>query len=163
MFRQRSKLTDIYFMPLTPPFGIRPAQAQDQQTIRALVRRERLDPTSLDWRNFLVAEDSNGRVIGIGQVKPLPGARELGSLAVVAEARRQGVGAALVHALLTREKGSLYLLCGDRRVPYYQKFGFHTIGWLDAPWAIRAKLLLPLAFRLFGVRVVAMQRHPSVV
>ena len=146
-------------MPFTPTFGLRPAQAEDQTTIRALVRQERLDPTSLHWRNFLVAEDAGGRIVGIGQVKPLPGARELGSLVVVPEYRQQGVGAALIQTLWAREKGPLYLLTRDRRVPYYQKFGFRPIGWRDAPWAIRAKLLPALAFRLFGVRVVAMRRE----
>ena len=150
-------------MSLIPTFDIRPAQTEDQATIRALVRQERLDPTSLDWRNFLVAEEAGGRVVGIGQVKPLPGARELGSLVVIPDTRQQGVGAALIHALVAREKGSLYLLTRDHRVPYYQKFGFRPIGWRDAPWAIRAKLLPALAFRLFGVRVVAMGREPSVV
>lgn len=150
-------------VPLTSTFTLRPGQAEDQPVIRALVRQEWLDPTSLDWRNFLVAEDARGRVLGIGQVKPLPGVRELGSLVVVPEYRAQGVGAALIHALLAREQGPLYLLCGDHRVPYYRKFGFHIIGWRDAPWPIRAKLLLPLAFRLFGVRVVAMRRLPAVV
>ena len=150
-------------MSLPSTYHLRPARAQDQPTIRALVRQEWLDPTSLDWRNFLVAEGEGGRVIGIGQVKPLPGARELGSLVVVPEYREQGVGAALIHALMAGEKGPLYLLCGDHRVPYYQKFGFQVIGWRDAPWPIRAKLLLPLAFRLFGVRVVAMRRLPAVV
>ncbi len=141
-----------------PPCPIRPGRAEDRSIIRRLIRQEGLDPTSLNWRNFLVAEDPAGRVIGIGQVKPLPGARELGSLVVVPEYRQQGVGAALIHALLAREKGPLYLLCGNHRVPYYQKFGFRPIGWRDAPWAIRAKLLPSLAFRLFGVRVVAMKR-----
>lgn len=147
---------------LSPSTRIRPARADDAATIRALVRSESLDPTSLDWRNFLVAEDEGGQIVGIGQVKPLPGARELGSLVVVPAWRGRGVGAAIINALMARETGPLYLLTRDTRVPYYARFGFRVAGWRDLPWVIRGKLLIPQLFRLFGIRIVAMKRMPAV-
>lgn len=143
---------------LAPPIQIRRATAADDATIRTLVRRERLDPTSLHWQNFLVAADEGGRVVGIGQIKPLLGASELGSLVVVPEWREKGVGAALIHALMDQTEEPLYLLCRDTRAPYYRKFGFVEIGLRDAPWAIRAKLLAGRLLRLLGARVVAMRR-----
>lgn len=129
-------------------FRIRRARADDQATIRALVHGERLDPMTLDWPNFLVAEDDAGRIIGIGQVKPLRGARELGSLVVVPDWRERGVGAALIHALMADEPGPLFLVCRPMRVPYYGKFGFREIGLREAQGALRVKAAL---FRLAGL------------
>ena len=137
---------------------IRRATEDDAATIRALVKAEHLDPTSLKWPNFLVAQDDIGRIIGIGQVKPLPGARELGSLVVVPEWRERGVGAALIHALMAQETGDLYLVCRDTLAPYYRKFGFCEIGWRDMPWVLRAKLGLAQVGRLFGIRGAVMKR-----
>lgn len=142
---------------------IRPALAQDESTIRALISQEHLDRTSLKWQNFLVAEDEAGRVIGIGQIKQLPGACELGSLVVVDEWRGRGVAGALIHALMAQERGPLYLLGRDNRVPYYEKFGFRIAAWRDLPWIMRIRWLFPQAFRLFGVRIVAMHRPSSIV
>ena len=39
----------------TARFALRHARAEDAATIRALVRQEHLDPTTLQWPNFLVA------------------------------------------------------------------------------------------------------------
>ena len=91
-------------------FYIRPARAADAATIRSMIRAERLDPLNVHWENFLIAE-TGGRIIGIGQIKPYPGARELGSLAVAADQRQTGVGGAIINALIARENGPLYLFC----------------------------------------------------
>ncbi|MFN8483325.1 MAG: GNAT family N-acetyltransferase [Anaerolineae bacterium] len=138
--------------------SIRRATEADAATIRALVRAERLDPTTLKWPNFLVAEDDAGRIVGIGQVKPLPGARELGSLVVVPDWRERGVGGALIRALVAQESGALYLVCRDTLAPYYRKFGFRDIGWRDMPWALRAKFGLGQIGRLLGYRGAFMKR-----
>jgi len=136
---------------------IRRARAVDQATIRALVYGERLDPMTLDWANFLVAEDDQGRTIGIGQIKPLRGARELGSLVVVPDWREHGVGAALIHALMADEPGPLFLVCREMRVPYYRKFGFREIGLRETLGALRLKAALMRAARLIGLRGAVMR------
>jgi hypothetical protein len=70
---------------------IRPAVRADDAAIRALVRREHLNPLGRNWRNFLVAEDEAGRLIAIGAVKTHgDGSRELASIATVPEARGRG-------------------------------------------------------------------------
>ncbi|MFN8498569.1 MAG: GNAT family N-acetyltransferase [Anaerolineae bacterium] len=138
--------------------SIRRATAADEPTIRALVRAEHLDPTTLKWPNFLVAQDNAGRIVGIGQIKPLPGARELGSLVVVSDWRERGVGGALIRALMAPERGDLYLVCRDTRAPYYRKFGFREIGWRDMPWVLRAKFGMGQIGRLFGIRGAIMKR-----
>ena len=66
--------------------NIRPARAEDQATITAMVRGAHLNPMDLRWSRFLVAEDERG-IVGVGQIRPHPGAPELASL-VVREDRR---------------------------------------------------------------------------
>lgn len=105
---------------------IRPAVEADQETIQQMVKAEQLDPTSLHWSHFLVAEQ-DGQTVGIGQIRPYPRCRELGSLAVRKEFRRQGIGAMLINALLEKERGDVYLECVSHNEGYYGKFGFTRI------------------------------------
>ena len=141
---------------------IRPARSEDAGTIRRLVRSARLDPTSLDWPNFLVAE-LDGRTVGIGQVKPYPSARELGSLVVLKTYRGRGIGAAIVRALIERERRDLFLFSRDALESYYAQFGFRRVGWKNLRGSLRWKYALAQTFRLlFRVRIIAMFRpHAS--
>lgn len=141
--------------------SLRPASADDQVTIRKTIFAERLDPTTLDWRNFIVAEDE-GAIVGVAQVKPYRDCREFGSLAVRPSHRRQGIGAMLIEAALAREPGDVYLLCQTARVRYYRKFGFKVIQDRDAPGTLRRKLALAKLFRIAGIRVVCMKRTQSI-
>ena len=125
-----------------------------------MIRAERLDPTSLDWRHFLVAEapveDGTGAIIGIGQVKHYPGCLELGSLVVLPEFRGQGIAAALIAALEARSGRPLYLLCRSEMEAFYQRFGYDTISFWQAPLVLRLKLLpAPLA-ALVGIHARVM-------
>ncbi len=148
-------------MPET--YAIRSARASDAATITALIRGERLDPFNVHWQNFLVAEEADaGRIIGIGQIKPYHSGRELGSLVVVPDHRENGVGGALIRALLARERGPLLLFCLSFREPYYAKFGFKRCGVRDLPGEFKVKYALGTAFtRLVGHRVIAMKRPAS--
>lgn len=120
-----------------------------------------LDPTSLKWQNFLVAVIA-GKVAGCGQVKPYPKARELGSLVVRKAYRRQGVGGALIRALLAREAGDVYLMCRAELIPYYAKFGFEEIGLREAPGIIKLKLGGgKMMGTLMGMRFAAMRLRPT--
>jgi amino-acid N-acetyltransferase len=138
-------------------FSIRPADAADQPAITAIVYAARINPRDLDWRRFLVAEEQ-GRVVGVAQVRPhSDGSRELASLAVIRERRAQGVGGALVRALLAREPGPVHLMCMDWLEPYYQRFGFRRLGRAELPPAFRAIGRFAPAFAyisaLFGKRL----------
>lgn len=137
--------------------SIRPARVEDTRAIKRMVRGAGLDPTLLRWENFLVAE-KDGNVVGIGQVKPYRGARELGSLVVLKAYRRQGIGAAIIRVLIEREPGALFLLCRDRLESYYARFGFRRVGLRDLRGAVRLKYAFALLGRAAGVRIIAMRR-----
>lgn len=134
---------------------IRPARASDTPTIKRMVRQARLDPTSLKWQHFLIAEDeASGETLGIGQVKVYPGCEELGSLVVTPQHQGEGIGAALIAALEAQAGRPLYLLCTHLMAPYYLRFGYQTIPWRAAPWFLKLKTApAPLIGLAFGVKL----------
>ena len=139
-------------------YFIRNARADEEPIIRKMIRSEHLDPLNVHWQNFLVAESKQG-IIGIGQVKPYPSGRELGSLVVVPDQRQNGVGGALINALIAREGGPLLLFCLAFREPYYGKFGFQRIGLRDLPGEFKLKYAAGSFFaRLFWRRLIVMRR-----
>jgi N-acetylglutamate synthase-like GNAT family acetyltransferase len=116
---------------------IRAATEADQAAIRAIIRAAQLNPMSLDWPRFLVAEDG-GEIVAVGQVKPhSDGSRELASIAVVPARQRQGLGRQVIRALLAREAGPLYLVCMNHNDSYYQQFGFRRVEAAALPPALR--------------------------
>ena len=123
--------------PSSTEITIRPAVCEDDRIIRTLVRSEHLNPLGLDWRNFLVAENSQRRIIGIGAVKKHgDGSRELASIAVAPEERGRGTAGAVIRTILARESktaagggaGALYLTCRDSMKEFYKRFGFQVRG-----------------------------------
>lgn len=137
--------------------NIRPARADDQGLIRRMVQEAGLDPTSLDWPNFLIAEE-DGAVVGIGQVRPKT--PEVGSLIVVPERRGEGIGGALVEALAETVEGPVYLECRGELASYYARFGFEEIRPREAPMPLRLKATIGSRLaRLFGMRLAVMVRR----
>ena len=144
-------------------FTIRPATAADQQTIRRMIREAGINPMSLHWPNFLVAEE-DGRTIGIGQVKRHgDGSRELASMAVVPERQGEGIGSAVIRELLALHGHEvLHLTCLTKRRGYYERFGFHRLERAEYPPYF--KRLVPVfnsIGRLFGQRIIVMRREAS--
>ena len=147
-------------------YAIRPATASDDATIRAMIRQERLNPLSLDWRRFLVAEEDS-RIIGIIQMKTHgDGSRELASLAVAPDRQKQGIGRALVHTLLNGEQSPIYLTCASPLESYYEQFGFRALSRDELPpyyrRLVRFVSVLETAARLIGqeMRLSVMLRPP---
>jgi N-acetylglutamate synthase-like GNAT family acetyltransferase len=140
---------------------IRPATAADAYAIKAIVRAAWLNPFDLDWPRFVVATWGPD-TIGVGQVKPhRDGTRELASIAVVPEWQGQGVGGAIVRALLAREPGPIYLMCNAHRESYYRRFGFRRLGRAAMPAYFRRFVLLAPLIRLITlnrVRLIVMGR-----
>lgn len=111
---------------------IRPAESSDHLEIRSLIRRVRINPLNLHWENFLVAVDTNNRVIGCGQIKThRDGTNELTSIAVESEWRNRGIGSEIVQRLIERTDGPLWLVCRSEMGRYYEKFGFRIIRDLN--------------------------------
>jgi len=145
---------------------IRPAQQEDQPTIVSFVQHAKINPRNLHWQNFLVAEE-NGQTVGIRQVKVhSQGTREVASGFVLPEYRRQGISARLMNEILSREKGTLYLMCRDIRAPYYEQFGFRRVAVNPLPSDFRKEYrigrfvtsLLSI-FKKDKVRIIPMKRE----
>ncbi len=142
---------------------IRPATAADQATIKQMVKDEHLDPSALDWSHFQVA-DNSGEIIGIGQIRPYPKCRELGSLIVKSAYRGIGVGILLVKALLEKESGYVYLECQIKNETYYNRFGFKRILWYQAPPPLKYKAFIGAVFlRVLGIHIIAMKYKPRLL
>jgi amino-acid N-acetyltransferase len=141
---------------------IRPATEADQETINQMVKAAQLDPTALHWSHFVMAEQ-DGQVIGIGQIRPYPRCRELGSLIVRKEFQEQGVGAQIVNALLEKETGVVYLECMAHNEQYYARFGFVQIPWYRAPRPLNFKVgvIGSIVRLIYRERVIAMKRDKS--
>ncbi|MCX6029665.1 MAG: GNAT family N-acetyltransferase [Chloroflexi bacterium] len=148
-------------------YHVRPATDADQPAITALVRGAGINPFSLYWPRFLVAEDA-GRVIGVAQIKPHgDGSRELASLAVAPDRQGARIGSALVAAWLARERGTLYLMCADRLENYYARFGFRRIDTREMPpyfrRMVRVANIIARVATLFGQprQVIVMRRQQA--
>lgn len=112
---------------------IRPAVEADQSTIVPMIHQAKINPRNLHWERLLIAEE-NEKIIGIRQVKVHKEATpEVASGFVLPEYRRQGISAQLMKAILEREKGSLYLMCRDKRTYYYEPFGFRQLVVNELP------------------------------
>ena len=137
---------------------LRDATAADDATIKRLIRQARLDPTSLQWSHFMVAE-RDGRIVGLGQVKPYTGCNEIGSLLTLPRYRGLGIASRLMDALEARAGMPLYLLCLQKMVPFYEQHGYVTISWWQAPAFLKLKLLPTFLMRFFGMHVYIMVKR----
>lgn len=106
---------------------VRQARPGDLPAIEELVASVGGDLENLEAEQFVVALDSEQRVIGCGRLKPYPGFCELASIAVKDAWRVSGVGQAVVSQLLRSHQGPVYLICEDDVVDFFRRFGFDLI------------------------------------
>jgi N-acetylglutamate synthase-like GNAT family acetyltransferase len=147
-------------------FQIRSARQEDHETIVAFIRQAKLNPRSLHWERFLVAE-LDGQIIGIRQIKVHDrGTREIASGFVLPEYRRQGISARLMKELLAREPGPLYTMVSEKRAAYYEQFGFCRVDASQLPSDFRREYRigrivtsLMSMFRKDKVRIIPMKRE----
>ena len=119
------------------PIAVRPATADDQHDIVALVRSDRLKPTGLDWSNFVVALDSTG-LVGAAQIrKHRDGSLELRSLVVARRWRGMGVAVRIIEKLLASRQESSFAITGRHRAAASARWGFQPIVAKQAPAVIR--------------------------
>jgi amino-acid N-acetyltransferase len=146
--------------------SIRPARAEEQPIIISLIRQAKISPRNLHWDHFLVAEE-NEQVVGIRQVRVhAQGTREVGSGFVLPEYRHQGLSARLMNEILSREKGTLYLMCRDKWAFYYEQFGFRQVYIDQLPRDFRKEYQIGRAitslvsiFIKDKVRIIPMKRE----
>jgi N-acetylglutamate synthase-like GNAT family acetyltransferase len=140
--------------------SIRSATEADQPTIRRLIKAANLNRMSLDWPNFVMAEE-DGEIVGLGQIKTHgDGSRELASIAVVPARQGQGIGGAIIEALLGREPNAvLYLTCRRQLEGFYTRFGFVRLERADYPRYFRRLIpIINFVARFFQTEVVVMRR-----
>jgi len=117
---------------------IRKARKEDEGAIRALILRSGINPTSLKWKNFLIAESSTKEFLGCGQVKAhSDGSWELASLAVKKDWQRRGIGKKLIAELLETHPQELHLMCQSSLGSLYEQYGFETIAEEEMPTYFR--------------------------
>jgi N-acetylglutamate synthase-like GNAT family acetyltransferase len=141
--------------------NIRAATEADQPTIRRLIKEANLNRMSLNWPNFVVAEE-DGAIVGVGQVKAHgDGSRELASIAVVPARQGQGVGSALIKTLLAREPGVvLHLTCRSQLQRYYERFGFRRLEPAEFPPYFKRMIpIINLVARFLGTQILVMRRE----
>lgn len=123
------------------------ATEADADAIAQLVREARINPTSLDWRNFVVARHPLHGLVGCGQIRnaPFGTGRELKSLVVLPAYRDGRLARALLRQLIATERGVVWGTCLESLAPYYLRFGCE----------IPPPRQVPVYYRLMG-RVAAL-------
>ena len=145
----------------------RRASEQDQQAIRALVHGERLNPTGINWANFLVAA-VGGRVVGAAQVRNhTDGSRELGSLVVARERRGHGIASRMIDALLADEREPIWMITGETYARNFARWHFERIEPSAAPIKVRFNYRMGRLARIISFfkrqpmrRLVILERLP---
>jgi amino-acid N-acetyltransferase len=147
---------------------IRPATEQDQRAIRLLVRGERLNPTGLNWADFLVAATEEGVVGAVGMRKHADGSRELGSLVVRKDARGRGIATQLMDALLAAESRPVWMITSAAFAGAYEQWDFRPIETRSAPVKVRHNCrmgnlarLVPFFRRRPMRKLVILERLPA--
>lgn len=150
------------------PIAVRPATADDQDEIVALVRSDRLKPTGLHWSNFVVAVDGT-ELVGAAQIrKHKDGSLELGSLVVARNRRGRGVAVRVINMLLASEPRGIFAITGQARTAAVARWGFQPVKPRQAPFAIRLNYyvgcfgggMISLLLRRPVNRLVILQRPP---
>ena len=144
---------------------IRRATVADQTSIRRLVRQAKLNPRSLDWRAFVIAE-AEGKPVGVAQVRRhRDGSMELASLVVVAKDRGHGIATDMVDALLSEETQPVFTLLDRRYAEHFTRWGFQPIPATDLPAPLRRQLRVGQVVTGIGslvrrqrIRLVSMRR-----
>jgi len=132
--------------------GFRGATEADKSLIAGMVKAEKMNPLFQDPANFLIAQDDENDVVGIGQIRPLGKQYELASLVVREDMRGNGIGTALVNELLERHKARImaaaadpdsmtlpdvFLLTLKSSTPFYSRMGFLEIPVSLAPMGMQ--------------------------
>jgi ribosomal protein S18 acetylase RimI-like enzyme len=124
-------------------FQFRTATPDDVGIARKILFQQAMNPLSLSQQNLMVAYDetlSHEPLLGFGQIRKIDSSfSELASLYVLPERRKQGIGGALVEALLKRlhsESSSspnnrVCLLTLQPTTKFYETYGFQVASEME--------------------------------
>lgn len=115
---------------------IRPGTSADRRWVWERVFHEKMNPcTPLFMDGFLLAVDAKDERVGCLKVVRGKGYVELSSLIVVPERRQQGVAKKLVRAAQAQLSSdhAVYLTTIPSASGFWNRLGFHTVPWQDAP------------------------------
>jgi amino-acid N-acetyltransferase len=128
-----SGVPEVSQPPSGSGFSLRPAREDEQPLVKSLIRNEHLNPLSLNWRHFWLAETEAGDIVGCGQVKTHgDDSRELASLVVLPDWRSRGVAGSLISRLKQEAGAPLWLTCRSGLIPFYARFGFEDVTHSEA-------------------------------
>jgi len=125
-------------------FPIRPAHATDLPAILALLDRASLprEGVSDHVEGFFVAEGegSDKPIVACGGLERYGKSALLRSVAIIPEARGEGLGSRVVEALVAfarREGSESLVLLTTSAAAFFSRFGFRVISRDDVPDAVR--------------------------
>ena len=122
-------------------FVLRKAVIDDAVKIRQMVRNEWLNPFELNWQNFWIVEKEY-TVIACGQLRSKGNIKELSSLVVSSEYRKQGIGTYLVRHIIEQTDKKIYLSCGSNLESFYSQLGFKQVSWSKLPSQLKFEFAL---------------------
>ena len=125
-------------------FQVRAAIESDRDGVSALLSASKLatlDPFSQFGSQYVVANDSKGRLVGVAGLEVYGDDALLRSVAVAPSFRSQGLGRQLTQDRLRwaaeHDVSTVYLLTTDAS-SYWRRHGFSEIGREEAPSSIRS-------------------------
>lgn len=126
-----------------------PATADDMDFILGMLEGERLDTQRLEPAQFITIRE-DGRIIGLGRVKPYEHTYELGSVCVAPDRRGRGLGEAITRELIRRFPQDEVYLTTDAAVglpAFYERFGFLRTDVLPPELQAKVDWLIETGFR----------------
>jgi N-acetylglutamate synthase-like GNAT family acetyltransferase len=146
---------------------VRPAMRDDQAVIARMVHQAGLNPRSLDWHAFVIAEVDD-EPVGVAQVRRhSDGSRELASLVVMAEHRGRGIAGRMIDALLSETTDPVFTLLDRRYAGHFTRWDFQPIAAADLPRSMRRQLRIGQLVTGIGsvvrrqrIRLLPMYRPP---
>jgi len=110
------------------------AKSEDMIAITDLINSVHGDDRNLDHRQFIVAKDLEKIVGCIRTIQVESDCKEMASLVVLPEYRKQGIGSTLVDLILKKDLSRpLYLVCHREKIPLYTPHAFHEVGVQKIP------------------------------
>ncbi|CAD7703585.1 unnamed protein product [Ostreobium quekettii] len=121
-------------------FTLRQGTGVDVPSIKKLAEDEKMVVLDLAPERCIIAEGTDGEVLGAGQLKSKESGAymEISTVVVQPKARRQGVGTSVVNELLKLAAGNdVYLTTVDQGKEFFKSLGFTEVGFSDMPMAMR--------------------------